>query len=257
MSRPNPKGHPARFSDEVVDLFVEIINHEVTEANMMPLPHLWDPYAGTGEALADIAARCIPFPSISLPYGGCEIEAEFIVDDHILHGDATQAGFYPPALSAARIIDGVGRFIVVTSPVYPNGMGDNHVPQDASKRYTYRVTKIALTGKPDAELHVNNQGRYGYRGTKRHGISKRRQEYWRIARESIRWWETADMILLNVSDFKHSNGQIEPLVTDWRCLLKEFGWTNVVEHPVGTRRNGNGANRDERVEHEAILVAKR
>lgn len=258
MSRPNPKGHPARFSDEVVDLFVEIINHEVTD--WFDPPTLWDPFAGTGEALADIASRCIPGGINPLPYGGTEIEPLFIVDtQHILEGDATCAAFYPPALAARDPLGrwGRGRYIIVTSPVYPNGVADNHLPQDASKRYFYRKTKIELSGDPTAELHINNMGRYGYRGTKRGGISKRRAEYWRIASESVHWWSTADMVLVNVSDFKHSNGQIEPLVTDWRCLLKEFGWTSIIEHPVATSRMKNGANADQRAEHEVILVAKR
>lgn len=256
MSRPNPKGHPARFSDEVVDLFVEIINHEITEANMMPLPHLWDPFAGTGEALGDIARRCEPFPGIWLPYGGTEIEPEFIVDPNIMQGDATLSYYYPPALSAGGVLEGVGRFIIVTSPVYPNGIADSWKMADASKRYTYQRAKNDLAGA-HVELHTNNQGRYGYRGTKRGGASKRREQYWRVAREALCWWAPADMILLNVSDFKHSNGQIEPLVTDWRCLLKEFGWTHLIEHPVATNRMKNGANADERVEHEVIVVAKR
>lgn len=255
MSRPNPKGHPARFSDEVVDLFVEIINHEVTDWFNPPI--LWDPYAGTGEALADIADRCRVTDAWPLPYGGTEIEAEFIVDPRVIIGDATFEMNYPPRLTAAGVLEGNGRWICVTSPVYPNGVADNHAPQDASKRYFYRKTKIDLTGNPSAELHVNNMGRYGYRGTKRGGISKRRAEYWRIARESVVHWSTADMVLLNVSDFKHSNGQIEPLVTDWRCLLKEHGWTHLIEHPVATARMRNGANADQRAEHEVIVVAKR
>jgi hypothetical protein len=255
MSRPNPTGHPARFSDEVVDLFVEIINHEVTD--WFNPPTLWDPYAGTGEALGDIARRCIPPGAAAhLPYGGTEIEAEFIVDPHIILGDATYAMNYPPRLTAAGVLEGNGRFVIITSPVYPNGMADSWKMSDASKRYTYQSAKNDLVGV-HTELHVNNQGRYGYRGTKRAGPSRRRSEYWRIARESVPHWAPADMVLVNVSDFKHSNGQIEPLVMDWRWLLKEHGWTDIIEHPVATNRMLNGANADQRVEHEVILAAKR
>lgn len=237
MSRPNPKGHPARFSDEVIELFAEILSHEYPV--WFGRPMLFDPFAGTGEALEDLAKR------LDMSYAGLEIEPEFINAINIIEGDATDPDCYPAP-----------PFVIITSPAYPNGMSDSWVMSDGSKRYTYQRAKNDLVGK-HVELHPNNQGRYGYRGTRRGGRSARRDKYWSIAREAAANWWQADVVLLNVSDFKHSNGQIEPLVTDWRCLLKEHGWTNLIEHPVATQRMRNGENADQRVDHEVIVVAKR
>lgn len=253
-ARINPKGHPARFSDEIVDELASIINAEVTDWFYPPM--LWDPFAGTGEMLAEIASRCRPGGFAPLPYGGTEIEPEFIVDKHIRVGDATDPDCYPPHLATVKEIEGWGRFIVVTSPAYPNGMADGFMPQDDSKRYTYQSALNALTKQP-RRLADNNMGRMGYRGTQRGGASKRRADYWRVADLAVANWAKADFVLLNVSDFRHSKGEIEPLVMDWRQLLHEHGWHDQREVQVATKRNGNGANRDERVEHEVIVVAKR
>lgn len=254
MSRANPTGHPARFSEEIVDALVDIINSEVTEWFNPPVLH--DPFAGTGEALAEIAERCQPGGFGPLPYSGTELEPEWIVDHHVIHGDATDYRTYPPYRVAHGTMEGNGRFIIVTSPAYPNGMADAWKATDDSERNTYQWRLDKLRGK-HVEMHRNNQARLGYRGTKRGGKSSKREAYWRVAREAVECWMSADMLLVNVSDFKHGNGQTEPLVTDWRCLLKEFGWHDQTEIHVGTRRNGNGSNADQRVEHETIIVAKR
>lgn len=228
--------HPARYSTEIIKVVHELL---ISVYPTHPRPKIWDPFAGTGERLADLAHAA------DMDYGGTEIEASFIVDAGIVHGDATDPLTYPDI-----------PFVIFTSPAYPNGMADSWKMSDPSKRYTYRSYINEVEGA-DRELHPNNQGRYGYRGTERHGKSARRANYWKIARDAVRCWKGAELVLLNVSDFKHSNGRIEPLVSDWRDMLTEFGWAKQTVIPVATKRMKNGANAGERVDIECVIVAER
>lgn len=232
----NPTGHPARFSTEIIGVVRELLN---ARYQSKPEEVLFDPFAGTGEALRALAN------DLFMDYGGVEIEPAFIVAPNIKQGDATDLSSYPTV-----------PYIIFTSPAYPNGMADHFEAKDDSKRHTYRKANALLEGA-DRELHPNNQARYGYRGTKRHGKSTKRDEYWRIAREAVMCWGSAEMILLNVSDFKHSRGEIEPLVQDWRTLLSSFGWSAQTEIPVGTKRQRQGANGNERMDVEVVVVAER
>lgn len=237
MTRENPKGHPARYSPEIISEFADILKE--CYPVWFGRPALFDPFAGTGEALHDLAL------SIDFPYGGVEIEPEFIVAPGIREGDATEWTSYPPP-----------PYVIVTSPVYPNGIADAWNAKDGSKRFTYQNAKDLLVGE-HTELHENNAGRYGYRGTKRGGKSVKREGYWRVAELAVNNWRQADMVLLNVSDFKVKGGATEPFVMDWRKLLEEYGWVYQKEIQVGTARIGMGSNAEKRVEHEVIVVAKR
>jgi hypothetical protein len=136
-------------------------------------------------------------------------------------------------------------------------MSDSWVMSDESKRYNYRKALSVINGY-DRPLHPNNQGAMGYRGTKRGGTSKRRAEYWRVAREMVACWKRPEcrLVLLNVSDFL-SGGVVEPLVDDWCQLLAESGWQNQTVIPVGTQRMRNGANSDQRVAAEVVVVARK
>ena len=137
---------------------------------------------------------------------------------------------------------------------------DNHLARDDSRRKNYRKAKADIVGDPEAALEAQNMGNFGYRGTKRPedgGKSVKRTEYWRIARECVENWQTASMVLVNVSDFMHSGGVVEPVVDDWRKLLHEAGWTDQTVMPVGTRRMKDGANADQRVDHEVVIVGRK
>jgi hypothetical protein len=251
MSRPNPTGHPARYSEAIVDLLAEIVLAEYPE--WLGRPSIVDPCAGTGEALRDFQRLTVerdrPY-NIGFEVHGIEIEPVWIVDDIVRQGDATDISCYPDSP--------VGRLVVMTSPVYPNGVADNFIPQDDSTRFTYISKAIRRIDDPTFRLHPNDQANFGYRGTKRGGASKRRAEYWRLAHEMVAVWaKVAELVLLNISDFKHSNGEIEPVVMDWRRVLAEHGFTDQVEIPVGTPRMRNGANADQRVDVEVIVKARR
>lgn len=241
--------HPARFSKEVVDTLVGLLQSlNAMDKAVGRRPGLWihDPFAGTGERLYEIASRLDP----PAEYSGTEIEKEFIVVHtselgSVFQGDACDPRRYPG-----------NPYIIVTSPAYPNGMADSWAAQDPSKRKNYRAALREITGE-DRELHENNQGRYGYRGTT--AKSKKRAEYWRIAREAVANWDKASLVIVNVSDFIYSKRGVdhtEPVVQEWADLLQEFGWLTY-RVPVGTRRMRHGANSDKRVPAEWILVGSR
>jgi hypothetical protein len=223
-----PAVHPARYSPEVIDHFHTIIPRGA---------HLHDPYAGDGSRLGELADE------LYCTFTGTEIEPSFIIDGRVVAGDATDPSTYPD-----------GRFIIVTSPVYPNGIADSWKAQDPSRRRTYRAAIAAIEGA-DRELHDNNMGRYGYRNTS--ATNPKRATYWRLAASTVTCWSGATVAIVNVSDFM-TRGKTEPVVDGWRDMLREVGGFNVVtETKVKTRRWRDAANADKRVETESVLVAMR
>lgn len=227
--RPNPKKHPARFSESVIAALRELIPHGST---------LHDPFAGTGEFLGQLAN------DLSCDFSGTELEECLIVDRRVKCGDATDASTYPNP-----------GYVLVTSPVYPNGVADNFRASDASTRKTYRQAVAHLEGE-DRLLHPNNMGQYGYRGTSPR--SGKRASYWDLANAAVALWGGASLLLVNVSDFM-ADDKVEPVVKDWKWLLEQHGWSVDREVLVTTPRYRQGSNesRDQRVDHEVILVATR
>ncbi|MBA3580754.1 MAG: hypothetical protein H0W42_12315 [Gemmatimonadaceae bacterium] len=236
--------HPAKFSAPILDLAFSVLRSEWE--GWMGRPHLFDPFAGTGQALHEACTT----GDDTFAYSGCEIEASFIEAPGIFHGDATDPAVYPPARGSTP-----WGWCILTSPPYGNGISDHAVANDASKRFTYRKAIATIEGV-DRELADNNLGRHGFRGTQRGGKSVKRAAYWDLARRSVVHWKTAEMVILNVSDFI-SGGEVEPHVNDWRDVLYHYGWGNQVVHPVGTQRIGFGENHEARVAHEVVVVARR
>lgn len=238
-SIPNPTGHPARFSGAIVDKLRTLL---LARYPLPARPFVFDPLAGTGERLAELLGD-------DFEGGGVELQRMFIVNrDLVKQGDATRPGVYPKR-----------PFVIVTSPVYPNGIADSYDigEADTSYRPTYTAAHFKLGG---GKLHPNNMGRYGYRGTKRGGRSIKRAAYWDLARRIVVEWtrnENCVGIFLNVSDFKAKGGTIEPLVADWRTLLRDYGWKIERTYKVRTPRNNGVEHADQRVEHESIIVAVR
>lgn len=239
--------HPARWSPEVLDVIAPLLLAEYPEWLGRPLVH--DPFAGSGERLVEFSIN------VGFPVQGTEIEACYIETLATVRvGDSRDPATYPPA--AGWRFD----WLVMTSPVYPNGMADNHRARDTSRRRNYRKAKAEATGDPAAELDPANMANYGYRGTKRlegGGRSIRRVKYWELADACVACWDSARMVIVNVSDFMYDNGKVEPVVDDWKQLLFRHGWTDQVDHPVGTPRMRDGENADQRVDHEVVIVARR
>lgn len=240
--------HPCPFSREVIDGFERIILREWPTFMGRPVFH--DPWAGPGERLGELAKR------LFLCWSGTEIEETFIVHPGVMLGDSTDPTTYPwhPSHRNYDLALGWG-WVVITSPVYPNGMADNYARLGDVRR-TYKQS-IAEAEGAVRDLHENNMGQYGYRGTDREGRSLRRKRYWDLADRSVVHWASARMALVNVSDFIHSNGDVEPVITDWVALLERHGWKVAETYEVATRGYRNGANRDARTDGEVILVAVR
>lgn len=238
-SIPNPTGHPARFSGAIIDRLRRALLSRYPDP--YDQPYVFDPYAGTGERLAELLGN-------DFDGGGVELQRKFIVARQLVkQGDATNPKVYPTV-----------PFVIVTSPAYPNGMSEqyNIGEADTSYRPTYANAHQRLGGD---KLHPNNMGALGYRGTKRGGRSVKRAAYWELARRSVEVWTANEHcigIYLNVSDFL-SGGEVEPLVADWADLLREHGWKQVTRYKVRTPRNNGVDNADQRVEYETILVMRR
>lgn len=218
--------HPAQYSPEVLDAIRGLIDDTI-------LVH--DPFAGAGERLG---ALC---DEIGCEFSGTEIEAAFIVDSRVVQGNSTDGSTYP-----------VEPYTIVTSPVYPNGIADSFEARDNSKRRTYRSALAKIVGH-DRELHPDNQGRWGYRGTPL--SSPARAVYWSIAERVIGCWQDADAAIVNVSDFIAGDRQ-EPVVAGWTRLLAAAGW-DVSAIPVSTKRWKYGANRERRVDAEVLLLCSK
>lgn len=234
MGRSNPSGHPARFSDSIVQYLKTVLEEG---------EHVHDPFAGTGEFLGQLADE------IGFRFTGTEIEQSFIVDPRVKVGDSTLAETYPRRYS----------WVGCTSVVYPNGVADNFATSDKEKkvwkRNTYRHSIVRATNGEQTELTPNNMGAFGYRGTKREGRSLKRQAYWDLAERCVVHWGGARKFFLNVSDFV-SGDDIEPVTDDWRKLFENHGWTVIdVEHiPTPRYLNASDASRDQRMDAETVLT---
>lgn len=226
--KASPTGHPAPFSAEVLDVIEE---HGPGARVDRRLIRVHDPFAGDGVRLGALCDR------MGWTFSGTELERPFIVDRRVVQGNACDRSTYPR-----------GRFVIVTSPVYPNGIADHFNAQDDSERRTYRTARAKITGR-DRPLHYDNQGRYGYRGS---GLtSPTRAMYWNIAGRAVACWSRAEAIYLNVSDFPVGN-RVEPLVNQWCVLIEGLGWTIEWARQVSTPRYRNGANRTNRVDGEVV-----
>jgi hypothetical protein len=219
---PADRAHPAQWSSAILDAIAPVLAG-------LGLP-VHDPCAGTGVRLGRLCDE------LGLRFTGTEIEAPYIVDPRVRRGDSTMNGTYP-----------ADPYVVVTSPVYPNGMSDHFHARDDSTRHTYRQALAAIVGH-DQELELNNMGRWGVRRGSR-AIAR----HFDLADRCVRWWPTN--VVVNVSDFL-CRGESWPLVARWRHLLEHHGFVVDLELEVATPRQRFGANRH-RADHEVVLVARK
>ncbi len=225
MTVPATAAHPAQFSAPILAKLLEILP-------TFGLP-VHDPFAGPGTRLANLCDH------LGLAFTGTEIEAPFIVDTRVRQGDSTHPDTYPRP-----------PYVVVTSPVYPNGMTDHFHAKDGSKRHTYRQGLADVLGF-DRELHPNNMGRWG----NAHRRSKRSEGiHWDIAQQCVRHWPT--WCVVNVKDVVAADYRVD-VVDRWATLLQESGYAIMVEHAIATPGQRNGANGQLRADHEVIIEATR
>lgn len=222
--------HPAQFSPSILEALRPIIASYGV--------HVHDPFAGPGIRLGRLCDE------VGVGFSGTEIEAPYITDPRVRPGDSTDPETYPPSCPPS------GPWIVVTSPVYPNGMTDHFDAKDGSRRHTYRQGLAEILGY-DVPLHPNNMGRWG----NCHRRSMRVEaEHWRIARECVRWWPTE--VVLNVKDVVARDYRVD-VTTEWAMILQGAGYAITMEQTVATPGQRDGANGALRADHETIIQATR
>jgi hypothetical protein len=212
--------HPTPWSPQILEHIGPILRE-------WGLP-VHDPFAGEGQRLGVLCDL------LGLPFSGTELQEPFIIDPRVKPGDSTLAETYPE-----------GRYALVTSPIYPNGICDHFNAQDDSSRLTYRQGLSEITGF-DEPLHENNMGRYGTRSGK-----KATATYWELARACVPHWPSR--VILNTSNHI-MDGEEYDTVGRWRYLMQSRGYRVLRSFSIRTPRNGKGANGRKRVEHEWVHV---
>jgi hypothetical protein len=138
--------------------------------------------------------------------------------------------------------------MVITSPCYGNRLADSHEAKDSSIRRSYRHD----LGRP---LHNNNSGQLQW------GIAYRvfHRLAWREAIRVLRPGSEDDLggvMVVNVSN--HIRGGQEQPVVEWHLqTIVTFGLHIIAVRPVPTSRMRFGANHNQRVDHEQILILRR
>lgn len=209
--------HPAKFSDNVLDA----IEAALIRAHLTNDAVILDPFAGVGKV------HRLPWVT-----RGVELEPEWAAQhpDTIV-GDATDLPFPDATFDA-----------VVTSPCYGNRMADHHEARDLSVRNTYRH-------RLRRELTHNNAGamQWGPEYRDLHAI---------VWAEVHRVLRPGGVMALNISN--HYRDGLIPLVVEWHLnALGVVGMELVSGQRVRTPRNGQGANRELRVDHEVVALLRK
>ncbi len=210
--------HPAKFTKE--QLF-HIYNHlpEFTDEISV-----FDPFAGVGTISA------LNEHDRNVFVTGMEIEPEW----------ADQSPVVITGDSLAYMAWTRQRYdAIVTSPAYGNRLADSYDGRDGSKRNTYR---IAL-GRP---LDEQNGARFQF--------SEEYKDFHMDAIEGmVRVTKPGGRVIVVVKNFIR-DGEVVDVVNWWREALAYMGLTEQAWIPIEALGMGYGANRDERVKYEYILV---
>jgi hypothetical protein len=212
--------HPAPFTDSIIDALANIIPHHAPDHAL-----IHDPFAGEGLKLAALCER------LGYMFSGTDLESWPDRDRRVHVGDSTDPSTYPLG----------DWWAVVTSPTYNNGVNDHFEPKDTSRRLTYR-------SRLGRALHPNNTGRWSGRSSK-----KGEAEYWRITNDVIKHWP--DTVIVNVKD-SIREGSVYPLVQMWTNTLIAHYYV-VEQRDVECPGWRYGANGQERIDIESILIGKR
>ena len=216
--------HPAKWSQPILDKLAEVAKEE---AELLGRPlRVVDPFAGSG--LGRLAAALTPSE-----VWGVELEPEWAAaHPNTLVGDA---------LELRRVFADRPPFdAVVTSPCYGSRMADAHDAKDGSTRLTY---KHRLGRDPNPGSAAVLQWGPDYRRFHAHAYAV------------MCGFVPGGLLAVNMSNhIRH--GEEQPVV-EWTVReLLSLGCRLVAVHRVRTRRLRFGANREKRVDGEAVIVCR-
>lgn len=203
--------HPARFGDQLLDLFAAVLTSDLG----MGITRILDPFAGTGR-IHELGDR------LGLTTVGVELEPEWAqMDDRTICGSALD-------LAACGIAPG-DFDAIVTSPTYGNRLADSHNPQDDSLRRSYKFD----LGR---DLGDQNSGAMQWGPT----YKAFHEDAWAEAVAALR---DGGLFILNIKD--HIRDGRRQDVAGWHatCLTHEHGLVvlRVYEVDTGSLRQGDNA----------------
>jgi hypothetical protein len=224
-----PAEHPAKFTDEILDLIAEIVKRLMGDKHSQIL----DVFGGIGKigllkkrgVLATITSN--------------ELEGEWATQGAGFGCDVIRVG-------DARLLPwGWREFfdLVITSCVYGNRMSDNFKANDKSKRITYRhkLGRVLTPGNAGM-MYFRAKGKKGYEYRVLHQI---------VCREIYR--VLSRYYILNTKNF-WNGGELHE-VSEWHLrMAEENGFRLIEHHKVDVDGMGYGQNRDVRVDHENVYV---
>ena len=216
------KTHPAKFTGE--QLF-HVWDHLPGYTKKLTV---FDPFAGVGTVSA------LHEHDRNITVTGMEIEPEWADQSPIVTtGDSLEY-----MATTRKRYDAV-----VTSPAYGNRMADSYDGRDGSDRNTYR---IAL----GRELDEENGARFHFT----EHISDEYKDFHAEAIEGmVRITRKGGRVIVVVKNFIR-DGEVVDVVGWWRGELRRAGLVEMAWIPIEAGGLGYGANRDERVKYEYVLV---
>ena len=216
--------HPAKFSPSILDVIRDILSTRAVPEDALIL----DPSSGVGRC-HDLGWPRTVGVELEMPW--CRVQ-----EGPVVRGDSTALPFRAHTFHAA-----------VTSPTYGNRFADKHKAKDGSVRRSYTHDLRTSLEDPDYTLHPGNTGgmKWGRDYWRVHGAVY--DEVWRVLVDG-------GLFVVNVSD--HIKNRKVVRVVDWhRRALAARGFEVVDVLDVETPRLRHGANRDARVDGEAVIVS--
>lgn len=234
--------HPAPYSKEVMEELSKIIAG--WEGPIL------DPYAGTGR-IHDLGRD---------DTWGIEIEPEWAqMHARTIWGDSATLRPLGVTSGECKVTSPAGRNHriprpqgLVFSPDYGNRMADQYLGTPAERMERQQTGKIPR--RRSYAISLNRQ--VSFASTCRYQFG----DTYRLMHSTIFGSATkvcvpGARLALNVSN-SISGGEERDVTRWWLQLASSLGWMTVDLVPVETRRFRDGANREERVDRELILVAE-